>query len=463
MRLGTGEAFVSLGDYATGAPADNAQFASRQDSRESNARTYARRMRIAIRQAKGVRLTDADGKTYFDCLAAAGTMALGHNHPAVVAALREALDSEVPFQTLDIATPLKDEFTHELLGTLPTGFASRARIQFCGPSGSDAIEAAIKLVRTATSKSAMLAFDGGYHGMTQGALSLMGNIHAKKVLGPLGQPTQFLPYPHPFRCPFGLGGEATGKVSAQYIRSLLQDPEGGMLPAGMVMELVQGEGGVVPAPDTWAREMRALTRELAIPLVVDEVQTGWGRTGSLYAFEHSGITPDVLVLSKAIGGGLPLSVIVYDEDLDLWEAGAHAGTFRGNTLAMAAGLATLRVIREQDLPRHAAQMGARLTRHLREIQGECALIGDVRGRGLMVGVEIVDPDGQPDAQGHLPADGVKARVIQQECFDRGLIVEMGGRNGSVARFLPPLVITAEDIDAVSEIFRAACMAAMRTA
>ena len=445
------------------APSTNAHFAARQDARESNARTYAKRMRMAITRAKGVMVTDADGKSYYDCLAAAGTLTLGHNHPAVVRALKDALDLEVPFQTLDIATPLKDEFTDALLSTLPRSFAARARVQFCSPSGSDAIEAAIKLVRTATGKSTMLAFDGGYHGMTQGALSLMGNTSAKSALGGLGQSTQFLPYPNSYRCPFGIGGESTGILSSTYIRSLLSDPEGGLLPAGMVAELVQGEGGVIPAPDTWACEIRAMTRELAIPLVVDEVQTGWGRTGALYACEHSGITPDVLVLSKAIGGGLPMAVVIYDKDLDLWQSGAHAGTFRGNTLAMAAGLATLDVIREEGLPRHAALMGARMTRHLREIQGECAMIGDVRGRGLMIGVEIVDPMGQPDALGHYPADGPMGRRIQQECLARGLIVEMGGRHGAVARFLPPLVITGEQVDAVCAIFRDACIAAMRTA
>lgn len=440
----------------------NAHYAARQDARESNARTYARRMRLAIRRAKGMLLTDVEGKTYYDCLAAAGTLTLGHNHPAVVQALQEALQAEVPFQALDIATPIKDEFTDALLGTLPPEFAARARVQFCSPSGSDAIEAAIKLVRTATGRQTMLAFDGGYHGMTQGALALMGNTHAKAALGGLGQPTQFLPYPHAFRCPFGVGGEQTAALSASYIRSLLSDPEGGLLPAGLVTELVQGEGGVIPSPDGWARKLRAITRELDIPLVVDEVQTGWGRTGALYAFQHPGITPDVLVLSKAIGGGLPLSVIVYDKDLDLWQGGAHAGTFRGNTLAMATGLATLRVLREQDIPRHAAAMGARMTRHLREIQGECAILGDVRGRGLMLGVEVVDPQGKPDALGHFPADGATARRLQKECLERGLIVEMGGRHGAVARFLPPLVITPDEVDAVCGIFRDACLAVMRS-
>jgi diaminobutyrate-2-oxoglutarate transaminase len=243
---------------------------------------------------------------------------------------------------------------------------------------------------------------------------------------------------------------------------MLEDPEGGVLPAGLVLEAVQGEGGVIPAPDGWMREIRSITQAHDLPMIVDEVQTGWGRTGRLYAFEHSGAIPDVLVLSKAIGGGLPMSVIIYDERLDLWEPGAHAGTFRGNQLAMAAGLATLKVIREQDLPGHAVTMGARLTARLHEIQADFAVIGNVRGRGLMIGAEIVDPDGLPDAQGHPPADGAIAAAIQQECLRRGLIIELGGRFGAVARFLSPLIVTAEDIDAIAAIFRDSIAAVLST-
>ncbi|NEX60943.1 diaminobutyrate--2-oxoglutarate transaminase [Noviherbaspirillum galbum] len=441
----------------------NAGYAARQDARESNARTYARRLRMAIAHAKGVRVTDADGKTYLDCLAAAGTLALGHNHPAVKAALIQALEQEVPFQTLDIATPLKDEFTNEIFATLPPEFAARARIQFCGPSGSDAIEAALKLVKTATQKQNVIAFSGGYHGMSQSAMGLMGNLGPKHGMAGTAQNAQFMPFPYSYRCPFGVGGEASSRMSAHYLRSLLSDVEGGVLPAGVVTELVQGEGGVIPAPNDWARAVREITRERGVPLIVDEIQTGGGRTGAFYAFEHSGIVPDVLALSKAIGGGLPMAVIIYDKDLDVWQPGAHAGTFRGNTLAMAAGVATLRTIREQNLVANAEAMGKRLESHLLSLQKDCPLIGNVRGRGLMMGAEIVDPDGKLDSLGHPPADGVMSRRIQQACLKRGLIIEMGGRHGAVARFLPPLIINADEIDAVASIFADACMESMKQA
>ena len=438
----------------------NEYFACRQDTRESNARTYARRMRLSIVRAQGVRVTDADGREYIDCLAAAGTLALGHNHPEVVAALRQALDDGMAWQTLDLATPAKDAFTEALFDTLPRAFAQRARIQFCSPSGSDAVEAALKLTKTSTGRGGVIAFAGGYHGMTHGALALMGNLGPKGVPG-LMPGAQFMPYPHAYRCPFGIGGSAGASVGAAMLNHALADAESGVLPAALVLELVQGEGGVIPAPNAWTDAVRRATKAHAVPMVVDEVQTGWGRTGRLYAFEHAAIEPDVLVLSKAIGGGLPLAVIVYDAALDRWQPGAHAGTFRGNQLAMVAGLATLQVIQRDKLCAHAAAMGARLTRHLDEIAAELACIGDVRGLGLMVGVEFVDPEGTTDVLRHPPPDGALARRVQAECLKRGLIIEMGGRHGAVARFLPPLVVTPADVDAIAGIFREACRAAIR--
>lgn len=439
----------------------NEHFACRQDARESNARTYARKLRLSIVKARGVRVTDADGREYIDCLGAAGTLVLGHNHPEVQAAVRQAIDDGIAWQTLDIATPAKDAFTEALFESLPPAFARRARIQFCSPSGADAIEAALKLTKTATGRSGVLSFSGGYHGMTHGALALMGNLGPKAAVPGLMPGAQFLPYPHDYRCPFELGGRAGHEVSAAMLRRLLADAESGVLPAALVMELVQGEGGVIAAPDEWVDAVWRTTREHKVPMVVDEVQTGWGRTGRLYAFEHAAIVPDVLVLSKAIGGGLPLAVIVYDQALDTWQPGAHAGTFRGNQLAMVAGLATLRVLQAQDLPAHAERMGRRLREHLEEIATELPCLGDVRGRGLMLGVELVDPDGTPDAQGHPPADGALARRVQMECLQRGLIIEMGGRHGAVARFLSPLIVTEADVDAIATIFRAACRAACK--
>lgn len=433
------------------------QYLDRQQQFESNARTYPRRLPIAIRKAQGLHVTDVDGTVFMDCLCGAGTLALGHNHPVVIDAIRRHLDEGYPLHTLDLTTPVKDEFVRELFATLPPAMADRAKIHFCGPSGSDAVEAALKLVKTATGRRSILGFAGGYHGQTHGTLALMGNLGPKTAVAGLMPETHFLPFPSAFRCPLGCES-CDGSHLAAYTENLLDDPESGITPpAGMVLEVVQGEGGCVPAPDAWLRDIRRITRDRNIPLVIDEIQTGWGRTGKMYGFEHAGVIPDVLVLSKAIGGSLPLAVIVYDRSLDVWKPGAHTGTFRGNQLAMSAGLATLRYMREHDVPAHAERMGRRLMARLQELAQAHPFLGDVRGRGLMLGVEVVDPDHLD--RWHRPRyDGERARQIQQECFQRGLIVELGGRHGCVIRFLPPLIITEAEVDAVADVVTAAVRA-----
>ncbi|KXK07308.1 MAG: diaminobutyrate-2-oxoglutarate transaminase [Nitrospira sp. OLB3] len=435
-------------------------YLERQAARESNARSYPRRLPLALSKGKGLYVQDTDGRTYIDCLACAGALALGHNHPVVVEAINRMLRDGLPFQTLDLTTPVKDRFVETLFDCLPPSFAEGAKIQFCGPSGADAVEAALKLVKIATGRRTILAFHGAYHGMTHGALGLMGHLAPKQAIVGLMPEVHFLPFPYEYRCPFGVGGEKGMRLSASYIERMLDDPNSGVVePAAMILEVVQGEGGVIPAAKTWLQDIRRMTQARGIPLIVDEVQTGLGRTGRLFAFEHADIVPDVVVLSKAIGGGLPLSVVVYRPEWDRWTAGAHAGTFRGNQLAMATGLATMEFITAERIDEHAARMGERLSGLLRQIQAASRSIGDVRGRGLMVGVEIVARDEPLDLPGcHPSAPGLASR-IQHEALRRGLILELGGRHNSVVRFLPPLIVTAEQIDTIAAIFADAVKAA----
>ncbi|WP_328422590.1 diaminobutyrate--2-oxoglutarate transaminase family protein [Streptomyces sp. NBC_00443] len=381
---------------SAGAAAVHEGILRRQSARESSARTYARALPIVPVRARGLTIEGADGRRYLDCLSGAGTLALGHNHPVVLEAIRKVLDSGAPLHVLDLATPVKDAFITELFRTLPPGLADHARVQFCGPAGTDAVEAAFKLVRAATGRTGMLAFSGAYHGMTAGALEASGGAFDVRVAR--------LPYPQDYRCPFGVGGEHGAELAARWTESVLDDPKSGVpCPAGMILEPVQGEGGVIPAPDGWLRRMRQITADRSIPLIADEVQTGVGRTGSFWAVEHSGITPDVMVLSKAIGGSLPLAVIVYRDELDAWQPGAHAGTFRGNQLAMAAGTATLAYVRENRLAERAAELGSRMLQQLQGLAAEFACIGDVRGRGLMIGVEVVEPQGESQVDEGRPA------------------------------------------------------------
>lgn len=441
-------------------PQSNEALVERQSDRESNARTYPRYLPMAIDRAEGVELVDVDGDRYYDCLAGAGSIPLGHNHPVVVDAIRGVLDGKSPTHTLDITTPERDAFLDTLLATLPEEFAEHARVQFCSPAGTDAVEASLKLLQTATGRRDVLAFRGAYHGMTAGSLALMGDTAPREHVAVPGN-VHHLPYPYDYRPPLGIGGEAEHRALASQVESLLADPLSGVeRPAAMVVEPVQGEGGSIPAPDAWLRELRRITREHDVPLVVDEIQSGVGRTGEMYAFERAGIVPDVVLLSKAVGGGVPLSVVVYHERYDEWASGAHVGTFRGHQLGMAAGRAALTHIVEEDLPAHAGRVGERLRSHLDDTAAGRPELADVRGRGLMLGVEVVDDDGPADETGAHPPDADLAEAIQRACFDRGLVVERGGREGATVRFLPPLVISEGEVDEVADLFEAGVAAAL---
>lgn len=455
---------VPAGDFEESGDTAGQRILRRQSLRESGARTYARSLPVVPVRARGMTIEGADGRRYLDCLSGAGTLALGHNHPVVLEAIREVLDSGAPLHVLDLATPVKDAFTTALFETLPRELAERGRVQFCGPAGTDAVEAAIKLVRTATGRSGLLAFSGAYHGMTAGALAATGDTAVRAAAGAADAPVTRLPYPYDYRCPFGVGGDRGAELSARLTANLLDDPKGGIQPAaGMILEPVQGEGGVIPAPDDWLRRMRAITAQRGIPLIADEVQTGVGRTGAFWAVEHSGIVPDVMVLSKAVGGSLPLAVIVYREELDTWRPGAHAGTFRGNQLAMAAGAATLAYVRREGLAERAAVLGARMLARLRGLAAHHPCVGDARGRGLMLGLELVDPAAEPDDRGSLPAAPRLAAAVQQEALRRGLILELGGRHSCVIRLLPPLTITDEQAEAVLDRLADSLAAAERYA
>lgn len=428
-------------------------------SRESNARTYASTFEAVFENGQGARLTDGQGREIIDCLSCAGALPLGHNNPEVRDALLEFVASGQVQQFLDFVTPAKYEFVRELYSQLPPEFSSKAKIQFCSPSGSDAVEAAFKLVRFATGRQNIIAFHGAYHGMTGGALGAMGNL-LPKTMNITSSGIHFAPYPYRFRCPFGSDGSETDRLSINYLRTILSDPESGITkPAGIIVEVVQGEGGCIAASDEWLQSVRSITSELQIPLIIDEVQTGFGRTGSMFAFQRAGITPDVLVLSKALGGGYPLATILYDESLDLWPRGMHAGTFRGNQIAMIAGRATMSIIRRDSLDLRAEKVGELLRDGLIQISNKYPVLGDVRGRGLMIGVEIVK-----NGDGYLPSlhDGELARKIKSLAFKNGVLIEGGGRNGSVLRFLPPLTLTEAEIGQVLDRIEMSVSQALET-
>ena len=401
-------------------------------------------------------MEDVEGNRYLDFLNGAGTLALGHNDDEVTKTMIDLIQSGATLHTLDLMTPLKDQFVTELFRIIPQELAAKAKVQFCSPSGSDATDAAIKLCKTATGRSTIISFSGGYHGMSHGAMALTGNNTAKTYVGNVMPGVQFMPYPYSYRCPMGIGGEEGTKACMAYFERLLKDPESGVLkPAAVILEPIQGEGGVIPAPPEFLRTVRRVTKELDIPLICDEIQCGMGRSGKVFAFEHAGIVPDVILISKAIGGGQPMSVVVYDKKLDKWGPGAHAGTFRGNQLAMAAGIIVMKRISQPAFLAEVTRKGDYMKSRLLKLKDEVSIIGDVRGTGLMLGIEFIDPNGEKDLMGRpVPGGEISARV-QRLCFENKLIIEKGGRFGSVLRCLCALTIPDEDIETALSIFEKA--------
>ena len=431
----------------------NAEYMLRQEQTESNARSYPRKFPFSLVKAKGVWLTDVEGNRYLDFLCGAGTLALGHNDPEVNQAMIDMLTNDRPLHTLDLMTPVKDTFVQTIFSLLPEELRANAKVQFCSPSGTDATDAAIKLCKTATGRTSVIAFHGAYHGMGHGPMSLTGNLGAKSKVGALMPDVHFMPYPYDYRCPFGLGGEAGTKACCEYFERMLKDPESGVTkPAAVILEPIQGEGGVIPAPVEFLQTVRRVTKELGIPMIVDEIQCGIGRSGKFFAFEYANIVPDVILASKAIGGTQPMSVVIYNKELDKWQPGAHAGTFRGNQLAMAAGTVVMKRVSKPEFLAEVAAKGDMMRERILELKKKVSIIGDVRGKGLMLGCEFVDPKGARDSLGALPGSGDIAARVQNGCFQNKLVMEKGGRHGAVMRCLCALNVTWDEINTMLDIF-----------
>ncbi|MGF1909814.1 pyridoxal phosphate-dependent class III aminotransferase [Vibrio kasasachensis] len=431
-----------------------------QEQSESQVRSYPRRLPIAIKKAYGALVEDTRGQMFLDCLAGAGTLVLGYNHPEINQALKDQLDSGLPYQTLDITTEAKNNFIKRVKRFLPSELADNAVIQFCGPSGADAVEAAIKLAKQTTGRNTMFAFRGAYHGMTNGTMGMMGNLNTKARRTGLMSDVHFMPFPYDLRCPFGLGGEEGAKASIRYIERLLEDDEAGIMkPAAMIVEPIQGEGGVISAPAFWLKELRRICDDHGILLIFDEIQCGVGKTGDHFAYQESGIQPDILCLSKAIGGGLPMSLLVINKRYDTWLPGEHTGTFRGNQLAMISGEKALEIIERDGLVEHANVAGQYFRHGLEAIQKRVDCIADIRGKGLMIGIEISQPGGALNKFGEPVADGGLTLRIQRAALERGLMVEKGGREGAVIRLLPPLIISYEQIDFALRVIEEAILVA----
>lgn len=416
---------------------------------ESNVVSYPRAVPVAFEEGRGATIKDLDGNVYIDFFGGAGVLSVGHCNPEVLEAVR-AQEGKL-IHSLDFPTRPKLDLIRKLVAIAPGEMANRSRVFFGGPTGSDAVEAAVKLARFNSKRTGVLAFEGGYHGMTTGALSFSSGKRFKAPFLPSVPDVHFAPYAYCYRCPFGKRDGTPENCCLQapdYLRRILDDPHAGVVtPGAMIVEAIQGEGGSIVPPDTFVAELRKIADECGIPFIDDEIQAGLGRTGKMFACEHSRTTPDIVTLSKALGGiGYALSAGLCQEEYDRWPPGAHIGTFRGQTVAMAAGVAALNFMERNRLAEYAATLGVRMLKRLREIQEGARNLGDVRGRGLMLGAEFVE-----DKATKKPAEEIAGQV-RRLCLSKGLIVEIGGHYNNVVRFLPPLVLTEELADKGLDVF-----------
>ncbi|MFW9802399.1 MAG: aspartate aminotransferase family protein [Candidatus Thorarchaeota archaeon] len=413
---------------------------------ETAAVSYPNAIPVAFKEGRGATLKDVDDNIYIDFFAGAGVLNIGHCNPEVVEAAKSQMEKLT--HNLDFPSPIRMELIDEIQSVLPKKMRDSSKIFFVAPTGSDAVESAMKLAKFNTGRVGMISFEGAYHGMTAGAVTLTANKRFKKAIMPMIPEVHFVPYAYCYRCAFGKEYPDCSLECAKYLEHILEDPGSGVVnPAGIIIEAVQGEGGSIPAPAEYIKEVRRISSDYSIPLIIDEIQAGMCRTGKMWALQHSGVTPDIMTISKGIGGGLPLSVIVFDKKLDTWTKGTHVGTFRGNVVALAAGVATLRFIKKHRLWNHAARLGEEVfLPRLKELQDECKFIGDARGRGLMIGIEFVK-----DKKSKKPWPEIVDEV-QRACYQKGLITETGGHFSNVVRFLPPVVLTRELAEAGLEIF-----------
>lgn len=408
----------------------------KQEELESQNISYPKRTPVAFGRAKGSIVEDVDGNQYIDFLSGCGVFNLGHNNIDIIDDLKnyEGLIT----QAVDFPTKVKIEFMEHLSRILPESFRGNSRINFGGPTGSDAVESAIKLARIVKGRHGIIAFQGGYHGMTTGALSVTSRLSHKKNNSPLVPGVHFMPYCSPYRCPFSKNNATCNGECITYFQYCLESPHSGIdKPAAIIIEPVQGEGGTYIPSDGWLEKIVDIARRNDILVIFDEIQAGFYRTGKLFSFEHTGAVPDIIVMSKGIGGnGYPLSLIIYKKELDVWTSGTHIGTFRGSQLAMAAGLSAFKLIEKFNIGDYVETLGQKMLATLKEIKFESKYVSDVRGIGMMFGIEYVK-----DKEGKEPFPEM-AQAIKKLCYENGLIIEVGGYYGNVLRFLPPLVTTS---------------------
>ncbi|NET65790.1 MAG: diaminobutyrate--2-oxoglutarate transaminase [Moorea sp. SIO1G6] len=394
---------------------------------ESNVRSYCRLFPTVFKKAQGAVLEDKEGIKYIDFLSGVGTLNYGHNNPQLKERLLGYLESDGIVHGLDLATVAKEEFLEALEAIILKPRQLNYKVQFPGPTGTNAVEAALKLTRNITGRETVIAFSNGYHGVTLGSLATTANTSQRDAAGITTAGVSFIPYD---------GYLGSDIDTTEYLDKVLSDRGSGVaLPAAVIVETIQGAGGVNVASFEWLRSLEKVCRKHDVLLVVDDIQVGCGRTGSFFSFEEVGISPDIVTISKSLSGfGLPFSLVLIKPELDQWKPGQHSGTFRGPNLAFVTAKAALEIYWQDDsLSASVKQKGTIMQLRLEQIAKNNPEAGfSVRGRGMIQGLDC--------------KDGNLANRVIRTAFANGLIMETAGAQGQVIRCLPPLTISEEVLD-----------------
>lgn len=405
------------------------------DDLESNVRSYARSFPAIFSRARGSFMLTEDGRKIIDFLSGAGTLNYGHNNHGIRNALTEYLASDAVVHALDMATPAKLEFMKTFSSVILRKRDLQYRFQFTGPTGANAVEAALKLSRKITGRHNIISFTRGYHGMSLGAIAASSNRFYRTASGVPLSCTTFMPYD-------GYLGPAVD--TADYLRKALLDESSGIdCPAAILVETVQGEGGINVARREWLQSIQAIAKDVGALFIVDDIQMGCGRTGEFFSFEFAALSPDIVVLSKSLSGyGLPLSMLLIKEELDVWRPGEHTGTFRGNNLALVSATAAINIYWCcRTFSQGIQRMGRLMQRRLEAIASQHGSSFAVRGRGMALGFDCQSAE--------------IAEATARKAFERGLMVERCGPIDQVVKFLPALTIDLETLNQGLEIFEEA--------
>lgn len=390
---------------------------------ESNVVSYGPAFPRQFKSARGSVLEANSGETFLDFLSGCGSMNYGHNHPVLRDALLRYIEESGVVMSMDLATDAKERFIHAFVTHILCPRSLDYKLQFTGPTGANAVEAAIKLARKVTGRTNVIAFTNGFHGCSLGALSLTGNKTQRQASQALLNQVTRAPYD-------GYFGPHVD--TAEQLQTLLKDPSSGVdAPAAFVVEVIQGEGGLNAATSLWLSRIATLAKSCGALLIVDDIQAGCGRSGTFFSFERAGIEPDLVVMAKGISGfGLPMSMVLLKGSLDAWGAGEHNGTFRGNNYAFVTAEKALTTFWQDDAFATALDRKvSHLTQRLKTIAARHGFA--TKGRGFMQGIDLLD--------------GTLASDVSKQCFQNGLIIETCGPNDEVLKLLPPLTIDLADL------------------